>query len=79
MEIKVYGTGCPKCKSLYRAVEGAIAESGRAARLSKVEEIEAIMAAGVLRTPALEVDGKVLASGRVPDSQELLAWIKGGA
>ena len=62
MEIKVLGTGCAKCKTLYKATEEALKEAGIEANLSKVEDIVEIMKFGVMTTPALVVDGKVVLS-----------------
>jgi small redox-active disulfide protein 2 len=71
MEIKVLGTGCPKCKALAKAVEEVVNESGIDATIDKVEDINDIMQYGVMVTPALVVDGKVVASGKVPKKDEL--------
>lgn len=77
MKIEVLGTGCAKCKSLYAEAEKAVAQSGVAATLLKVEDIEKIMAYGVLQTPALVVDGKIKSSGRVPVAGEIAGWMNG--
>jgi small redox-active disulfide protein 2 len=79
MELKVYGTGCAKCKTLYQEADKAVQASGLAVSLSKVEDMEAIMAAGVMRTPALQLDGKMLSSGRIPSSAEIQGWLKAKA
>ena len=71
MEIKVLGTGCPKCKALIKAVEEVVNETGMEATINKVEDINDIMQYGVMVTPALVVDGKVVASGKVPKKEEL--------
>ena len=71
MEIKVLGTGCPKCKALVKAVEEVVSETGMDATIDKVEDINEIMQYGVMVTPALVVDGKVVASGKVPKKDEL--------
>ena len=71
MEIKVLGTGCPKCKSLMKAVEEVVSESGLEATINKVEDINDIMQYGVMVTPALVVDGRVVANGKVPKKEEL--------
>lgn len=71
MEIKVLGTGCPKCKALTKTVEEVVGESGLEATIDKVEDINDIMQYGVMVTPALVVDGKVVASGKVPKKEEL--------
>ena len=71
MEIKVLGTGCPKCKALAKAVEEVVNETGIDATINKVEDINDIMQYGVMVTPALVIDGKVVASGKVPKKDEL--------
>jgi len=71
MDIKVLGTGCPKCKSLEKATRDAVTELGINANVEKEEDIMKIMAYGIMHTPALVIDGKVVASGRVPNEKEL--------
>ena len=75
MEIKVLGSGCANCKRLYAEAEKAIAQSGQVATLIKVEAIEEIVAYGVLRTPALVIDGNVVASGKIPSVAEIATFI----
>ena len=71
MEIKVLGTGCPKCKALEKATREVVAESGIEANITKIEDIMDIMSYGVSSTPALVVDGKVVLKGRMPSNSEL--------
>ena len=71
MEIKVLGTGCPKCKTLEKATREAVNELGIDANIEKVEDIMKIMEYGVMHTPALVIDGKVVVSGRVPNEKDL--------
>jgi len=71
MKIEVLGTGCAKCKSLYENVKKAVEESGKSVEIVKVEEIPKIMAYGVMSTPALVVDGKVVFSGKVASVAEI--------
>ena len=71
MKIKVLGTGCSNCKNLERATVNALAEMNLAAEVEKVEDIQKIMAYGVMRTPALVIDEKVVLNGRVPSVSEL--------
>ena len=71
MEIKILGTGCPKCKALEKVTRDVVAENGIDATVSKVEEIMDIMKYGVMMTPALVVDGKVVLKGRVPSKEEV--------
>ena len=71
MKIKILGTGCSKCKTLYENVKKAVEDIGMEAEITKVEDIPSIMKYGVMSTPALVVDGKVLFSGKVATSGEI--------
>ena len=71
MEIKVLGTGCARCKSLEKATLQAVSDSGIDATVTKVEDFLEIMKLGVMTTPALVVDGKVLVKGQVPSVAEI--------
>ncbi|WP_027366722.1 thioredoxin family protein [Desulfocurvibacter africanus] len=77
MIIKVLGPGCPKCKETEKIVREAVAESGVAADVEKVSDLQEIMKHGVFSTPAVIVDGKVKAMGKVPSKKDVIAWIKG--
>lgn len=71
MEIKVLGTGCAKCKSLEKATKEAVEITGVNATITKVEDIVEIMQLGVMTTPALIIDGKIVVTGKVPSISEL--------
>ena len=71
MEIKVLGTGCAKCKKLEELTEKAVNEMKLDATIEKVEDIYKIMQFGVMRTPALVINGKVVLAGRLPKTEEL--------
>jgi len=71
MDVKVLGTGCPKCRALEKAVNNSLAELKINAEVSKVEDIMQIMRFGVMQTPALVINGKVVLSGRLPTDTEL--------
>jgi len=71
MKIKILGTGCSNCKNLEKATLNALAEMNLAAEVEKVEDIQKIMAYGIMRTPALVIDEKVILNGRVPSVSEL--------
>lgn len=77
MKIKVLGTGCAKCKRLEKATRNAVTELGINADIEKEEDIIKIMEYGVMHTPALVIDGKVVVSGRVPNEKELKNLITG--
>ncbi len=76
MKIEILGMGCQKCANLYDNAKQAVAELGVAAEIVKVENINDIMKYGVMVTPALVVDGKVKATGKVltkDDIKKILA------
>lgn len=76
MKVEVLGTGCPKCKKLYELVQEAVAETGVAAEVSKVEKITDIMKFNVMITPALAIDGEVQVAGRIPSKDEIKRWLQ---
>jgi len=75
MKIEVLGTGCGKCKDLYESVKTATAEKGIQAEIVKVEDIPSIMKYGVMNTPALVIDGKVVFSGKAASVSEIKALL----
>ncbi len=70
-EIKVLGSGCVKCRNLYRMVEVTAGELAIDIDLKKVEDINEIIDHGVMLTPALIVDGEVQFSGKLPSPEQL--------
>lgn len=71
MIIKVLGSGCTKCKTLENHARQAVEELNLDASVEKVEDIQEIMAYGVMKTPALVVDGTVKIMGRVPSVEDI--------
>lgn len=71
MEIKILGTGCPKCVTLEKMTRDVVDQNGITATITKVEDIMDIMKYNILSTPALVVNGKVEIKGRVPSSDEI--------
>ena len=71
MLIQVLGTGCKRCKTLHEMVAKAVQETGVAADVEKVEDIQQIMAFDLIMTPGLVIDGKVKVAGRLPDLEEI--------
>lgn len=71
MEIKILGPGCPKCKTLDKITREVVGEQGITATVTKVEDIMEIMKYGVMSTPALVVDEKVVIKGRLPSKEEI--------
>ena len=76
MEIKVLGPGCAKCKQTEKVVKEAVAEAGVAADIEKVTDVMKIAGYGVFGTPAVIVDGEVKSVGKVPNKQDVMAWLK---
>ncbi|MCB0661942.1 MAG: TM0996/MTH895 family glutaredoxin-like protein [Saprospiraceae bacterium] len=70
--IKILGTGCPKCKQTTALVEALVKETGVEATIEKVEDIMDIMQYNIMATPAVVIDEKVAIKGRVPTRSELL-------
>lgn len=76
MDIKVLGTGCPKCKNLEQRTHEAVKMAGVTASVTKVEDILEIMKYGIMTTPALVIDGKVVVKGRLPSLEEIISLIQ---
>ena len=70
-EVKVLGPGCPKCKELLKQTEQAVQELGLECTITKVTDIQEIVAYGVMMTPALVVDDQVKITGKVPSLDEI--------
>ena len=76
MEVKVLGTGCPKCKRLEQVAREAAAEVGINATFTKVASMNDIMAYPIVSTPGLVINEEVKSSGRLPRKEEVIAWMK---
>lgn len=76
MKIEILGTGCAKCKALEEATKAAVAQSGKFAQIEKVEDLMKIMAYGVMSTPGLVIDGKVLSTGKLLSVNEIAELLK---
>jgi len=75
MEIIVLGTGCAKCKKLESLTREIVAEQNLTATVTKEEDIMKIMEYGVMSTPGLVVNGKVVSSGRIPSKDEIKKYL----
>ena len=73
--IKVLGTGCANCKTTYKLIEEAAAAKGVAVQIEKVEDLQAIMGYGVMSTPGVVVDGKVVHAGGIPAKDKIAGWL----
>ena len=70
-KIEVLGPGCTRCKETFRVVQHVIEQEGLAVELVKDESIERMMAVGLMSTPGVVIDGKVVISGRIPKADEV--------
>ncbi len=71
MKIEILGTGCAKCKQLEKNVLAALAQTGKFAEVQKVEDLQKIMEYGVMSTPGLVIDGKVVSVGKLLTPEEI--------
>lgn len=75
MDIKVLGSGCANCRNTIALIEQVAAEKGVPVTLTKVQEMQDIVAYGVMRTPGVVVDGKVVHAGGVPTRDKIAQWL----
>ncbi|WP_435235440.1 thioredoxin family protein [Psychromonas sp. PT13] len=74
-KINVYGSGCKNCVNTAELIKKTAGEINVDVELAKVTDLEAIMKAGVVSTPAVSVDGKIVHSGSVPDENTVKAFL----
>jgi len=72
---KVLGTGCANCKATLKLIEEAAKVKGVEIELEKIEDIAAIMGYGVMSTPGVVLDDKVVHAGGVPDRKTVDSWL----
>lgn len=77
MEIRVYGPGCAKCEETDRLVRQVVKDLGIEANVEKVSDLKEMMFLGIMSTPAVAIDGKVVSSGHVPGRDEIRDWLSG--
>ena len=71
MNVKILGMGCKYCKELYNITKESIEELEIKAQIEKIEDMKEIMKYGVMRTPALVINEKVVMQGKIPKKEEL--------
>ncbi len=76
MKIEILGSGCAKCNKTKEIVEQAVSETGIDAEIKKVQDMDSILAYGVMLTPAVVVNGDVKIAGKVPKAEDVVKWIK---
>jgi small redox-active disulfide protein 2 len=75
--IKVLGTGCKKCQTLEAKVRDLVAVNNIDATVEKVTDINEMMNYGIMMTPGLVINEKVVSTGIIPKDDQLLLWLKG--
>lgn len=70
-KIEILGPGCTRCKETYRVVQHVVEQAGLQVEVIKDESIERMVALGLMATPGVAIDGKVVVSGRIPRAEEL--------
>ena len=71
MKIQILGTGCPKCKKMAELTDAAAKQLGLDVEIEKVTDIDKIIDFGVMSTPSLAIDGKVVVVGKVPSVEDI--------
>jgi small redox-active disulfide protein 2 len=74
-DIKVLGSGCANCKTTLKLIEEIAQARGVAINLEKVDDMAAILGYGVMSTPGVVIDGKVVHAGGVPDRKKVESWL----
>ena len=75
--ITVYGPGCMRCQKAEEIVKQAVEAAGIQATVVKVSDVQKMVAAGIMSTPAVAVDGVIKLSGRIPTAEEVRGWLAG--
>ncbi|MBU0591003.1 TM0996/MTH895 family glutaredoxin-like protein [Candidatus Micrarchaeota archaeon] len=76
MKIEVLGSGCHKCTELEKRTREAVKKAGVDATVEHIYDVSKIIEMGIMSTPALVIDGEVKVSGRIPDVNEIIGWLK---
>ncbi len=74
-DIKVLGSGCANCKTTLKLIEEVAQARGVAVNLEKVDDMAEILGYGVMSTPGVVIDGKVVHAGGVPDRRKVEGWL----
>ncbi|MFZ1909614.1 MAG: thioredoxin family protein [Burkholderiales bacterium] len=74
-DIKVLGSGCANCKSTLKLIEDAAKAKGVDVRLEKIEDVKEIVGYGIMSTPGVVIDGKVVHAGGVPSREKIEQWL----
>ena len=75
MEIKIFGPGCQRCEQTEKNAADALKELGMEANVVHVRDLKEIISHGIMMTPGLAIDEKVVCTGRIPSVEEIKKWI----
>jgi small redox-active disulfide protein 2 len=78
LSVKILGTGCKKCQTLEKRVRELVTQNNIDAAVEKVTDIQEIISYGIMMTPGLVVDGKVVSSGIIPKDEQIISWLNKG-
>ncbi len=79
MNIKILGTGCAKCQALEKKVRNIVESQAIEAEITKVTDLKQIMSYGIMMTPGLVINEKVVSFGSIPSENQIIEWIKGNS
>ncbi len=75
-DIKVLGSGCANCKNTIALIEQVAQEKGALIKMEKVQDMPAIIGYGVMSTPGVVIDGRVVHAGGVPSLEKIQQWFE---
>jgi small redox-active disulfide protein 2 len=74
-EIKILGSGCRNCETTYNIIQAAAQQAGVEVKLEKITDMAEIMSYGVMSTPGVVVDGKLVHAGGLPAPDDVRQWV----
>ncbi|MCZ7603982.1 MAG: thioredoxin family protein [Melioribacteraceae bacterium] len=77
ISIKILGTGCKKCQTLEAKVRELVTQNGIDANVKKVTDLNEMISYGIMMTPGLVVNEKVVSAGIIPKDEQIIKWING--
>lgn len=75
MKVTIYGPGCARCQQTAEIVQRVLTARGIPVELEKVSDYGAIVAAGIMATPGVALDGKLVSTGKLPTAAEVESWL----
>lgn len=78
MKVKILGPGCARCNTLEQKVRNLVTSHQLQGEVEKISDISEMIAYGIVRTPGLVINEKLMSSGVIPDDEQILQWLKEG-